>query len=124
MLRPSLIIIQFTRLDHLNEKNQFLRQVILNDFLYPETELVLEISGYKVLISMHFLPIPTGVRDHNCCNTLKDGVEVCGHVNVKQTIPINHSVVLIDAPGCATISYIVLRTGCNLSPSKMISEKS
>lgn len=73
---------------------------------------------------MHFLPVPTRVRHHNCCNTLEDGIKVCRHVNAKQSIQINHSVVLIDALCCATISYVVLSTGRNLSPGEVVREKS
>lgn len=83
---------------------------------YPEIKSILEKIGDEVMVSMHLHPIPARVRNHDCCHTFDDGVIVTKHVNAQQAMPINHSVVLIDAPSSPTISHKVLSTGCNFVP--------
>lgn len=84
----------------------------------PEFKLVLEKSCDKITISMHPLPIPARVGNHNCCNTLADGGGICRHVNVEQSIPINYSVVFINALNRATISNKMLSAGNNFVSTK------
>lgn len=44
-------------------------------------------------------------------------------MNAKQTVPVYHCIVLIDSPGCSTITYIVLSTSCNIFPGQQKREK-
>ena len=76
-------------------------------------ESILEEASNKIMVSMHFNSIPTGVRGHNGCHTLADWAEVAWHVNFHQSISIYNSVVLINPIGCSTITHVVLSTTYN-----------
>lgn len=84
-----------------------------NFFEYLKPELVLEVASDKVTVGVHSHSIPARIRYHYCCNSLSYRVIIRRHMNVKQSIIVNHSVIFIDTPGCATISYEVLSTGRN-----------
>ena len=95
-------------------EKQFTKQLC---FFYPEFQGVLEKSSDEITVRVHLYSVPARVRNHDCRNTLVDGVQIRRHVNVPQSIPVYNGVVLVDSLGRSTISNKVLSTGCNLCPS-------
>ena len=76
---------------------------------YPKSELVLEEVGDKEAVGVHLDPVPARVRDHDGGDALDDGAVVGRHVDAKQLVEGGHCVVLVDSPGGAAISDVVLR---------------
>lgn len=86
---------------------------LINKSFYLEMESILEEGSNKIMVSMHFYTIPTGVRDHYACHTFIDWGQVRWHVNFHQSISIYNSVVLINPIDCSTVTHIVLSTAYN-----------
>lgn len=85
-------------------------------YTYPELKGVLEKFGDEFVVSVHLLSIQAGVGYHDSGYTLDDRMVITRHVNAHQSMLINHSVVLIDALGCTTISNKVFCAGRYLIP--------
>lgn len=80
----------------------------------------LQETSNKFTVSMHLFPIPAGIWNHDCWNSLDDWIRVRRHVDAQQSMHVNHGVVLIDAIGCPTITHKVFSTGSNLIPTRNI----
>lgn len=83
---------------------------------YLKVKGVLEIFGDEFIVSVHLDSVPAGVGHHDSGHTLGYALDITGHVNFEQSLPINHSVVLVDAVGGAAISHKVLCRGRHLIP--------
>lgn len=76
--------------------------------MYLEAQLVLEVTGDKFLIGMHFYPVPAGVGDHYGRYALGDRIEISRHVDAHQFLPAYNGVVFVDSIDCPSIAQIVL----------------
>lgn len=65
--------------------------------LYLKLKGVLEIFGGEVIVSMHLHSILAGVGHHYTGYTLGYGFGITRQVNVQQSLPINDTVILLDA---------------------------
>ena len=74
-----------------------------------ESQLMLQHTGEQETVGVHFDAIPAAVRGHDGGHALADGVDVRLHVDVHQLTVAHLGVVAIDAVGCASVAYEVLR---------------
>lgn len=85
--------------------------------LYLKLKGILEIFGDEVIVSVHLHSVPAGVGHHDSGYTLGYGFRITRHVNVQQSLPINDSVILIDALGSAAVTHIVFCRARYLIPT-------
>jgi hypothetical protein len=88
--------------------------------VHLEVEPALEEVGDEVVVGVHLDAIPAGVGDHDRGDALPERVQVGGHVDAHQALPVDDGVVLVDAVMRATVADEVLGTRCHLVPAQSI----